>query len=123
VCQNDDVARKRTEREKQQTQDHRARNRALVSAEKLRAGACSDCGLGVTEDTLVVFDWDHRDPLDKSLHIQDAIKNYGAERLLAELSKCDLVCANCHRLRTRDKIAELGRWWEVDADCTDQRLF
>ena len=71
----------------------------------------------------MVFDWDHRDPLDKSLHIQDAIKNYGAERLLAELSKCDLVCANCHRLRTRDKIAELGRWWEVDADCTDQRLF
>jgi hypothetical protein len=27
----------------------------------------------------------------------------GAERILAEVAKCDIVCANCHRLRTFER--------------------
>lgn len=27
----------------------------------------------------------------------------GAEALLAEVKKCDVVCSNCHRIRTLDR--------------------
>lgn len=46
-----------------------------------------------------MFDFDHRDPSLKSFGIADSLTaNYA--KLLAEAEKCDLVCANCHRMRT-----------------------
>jgi hypothetical protein len=27
----------------------------------------------------------------------------GIDRILAEVAKCDIVCANCHRLRTFER--------------------
>jgi hypothetical protein len=47
------------------------------------------------------MDFDHRDPLLKTLDVSDMIKRMFAwETVLAEVAKCDLVCTNCHRLRT-----------------------
>ncbi len=44
------------------------------------------------------FDFDHRDPSEKQFKV--ANYSYGLERLREEASKCDLVCAPCHRTRT-----------------------
>jgi len=48
-----------------------------------------------------VMDFDHRDPATKVAEVSQLVKNYTPwDRVLDEIAKCDLVCANCHRLRT-----------------------
>jgi len=48
------------------------------------------------------MDFDHRDPTTKFKGVTRMI--FGSiERMLAEAEKCDIVCANCHRLRTFDR--------------------
>lgn len=47
-----------------------------------------------------VMDLDHRDPSTKEFEIQKLVMNNNKPKLLIELEKCDVVCANCHRMRT-----------------------
>lgn len=52
------------------------------------------------------MDFDHRENEDKISEIATLVRQCVAiEMLKNEIAKCDLVCANCHRLRTfkRDK--------------------
>lgn len=79
-----------------------ARNRARwqahtarLAAIKLAAG-CADCGYAEHPHAL---DFDHRDPSTKSFGIGGAWSKSLA-RVAAEIAKCDVVCANCHRIRT-----------------------
>jgi hypothetical protein len=74
--------------------------RIAVIEEKLRRGSCMDCGLKVTRDNYICFDFDHREPALKSFAISAKRKDVSKALLEAEFDKCDLVCANCHRLRT-----------------------
>ncbi len=40
----------------------------------------------------------HRDPSEKEITINAALRNgWGKERILKEIAKCDVLCANCHR--------------------------
>jgi hypothetical protein len=61
-----------------------------------KGGKCCDCG---NTFPLCCFDFDHRDPDQKMFSISE---HYGwtMEELIPEADKCDLVCANCHRIRT-----------------------
>jgi hypothetical protein len=45
------------------------------------------------------MDFDHRDPTVKVRGVTRMIMG-SIDRMLAEVDKCDIVCANCHRLRT-----------------------
>ncbi|ACH62143.1 hypothetical protein MYRNA_144 [Mycobacterium phage Myrna] len=68
-----------------------------VWARQLKSGPCTDCG-----GTFHHFqmDWDHIGD-DKEFDVGKAVRiGYGKKRILAEIAKCELVCANCHRLRT-----------------------
>lgn len=69
------------------------RKRKLVA---YKGGRCFDCG-GEFPD--ICFDFDHRDVGRKSFQISKRI-GYSLTNLLIEVDKCDLVCANCHRIRT-----------------------
>lgn len=57
---------------------------------------CADCGQVYPP---YVMDFDHRDPPLKTRGVTNMLM-YSKERILAEIAKCDLVCANCHRVRT-----------------------
>jgi rRNA-processing protein FCF1 len=46
------------------------------------------------------MDFDHRDPTTKRMAVTRMIGRAGTARILEEVAKCDIVCANCHRLRT-----------------------
>ena len=63
---------------------------------------CQDCGGRFPPECM---DFDHRDPELKSFPISQgyvAQKDPQALReLMLEVSKCDLVCSNCHRIRTK----------------------
>lgn len=48
-----------------------------------------------------VMDYDHRDPTTKIATISKITKEAKTvAEVWDELDKCDLVCANCHRIRT-----------------------
>jgi hypothetical protein len=82
------------------TEQKRAPARGLVKDEKLRRGHCCDCGMIVTFDNTYCFDFDHRDPTLKTFAVSSRLDSARLETLKAEMDKCDLVCAICHRHRT-----------------------
>jgi hypothetical protein len=61
-----------------------------------KAHPCQDCGASYPH---YVMDFDHRG--DKAFIISKyRTYNKTLENVKAEIAKCDLVCANCHRIRT-----------------------
>jgi hypothetical protein len=63
---------------------------------------CADCG---TQYPYYVMDFDHREANTKVSSIARLVgDNRSKKKLLEELEKCDLICANCHRIRTHNRI-------------------
>jgi hypothetical protein len=68
--------------------------------DSLRDVPCADCG---RQFPPCAMDFDHREADAKQHTVTRMIGRAGTERILAEVAKCDIVCANCHRLRTFDR--------------------
>jgi hypothetical protein len=62
---------------------------------------CHDCG-GMFPH--FVLDYDHARGT-KVNTVAKVARSYGWKKLLAEIEKCDVVCANCHKIRTRTRLA------------------
>jgi hypothetical protein len=69
------------------------RKRELV---ELCGNSCQDCGQSYP---LEVYDFHHRNPSKKELKVGHEMVNVSLAALKAEVEKCDLLCANCHRMR------------------------
>jgi hypothetical protein len=69
----------------------RKRKLDLVAA---YGGQCVDCGYSACPEAL---QFHHRDPSTKDFGLGEF--NGSLVRLLREAAKCDLLCANCHRIR------------------------
>jgi len=68
-----------------------------IGAMKVESG-CSDCGYSAHS---VALDFDHLPQFDKRDGIARLIlKTQNWEVIAAEIAKCEVVCANCHRVRT-----------------------
>lgn len=62
---------------------------------------CKDCG----ESNPIVLEFDHIG--DKEFNISAAVtRGLSQTRIAAEIAKCEVVCANCHRIRTHTR----GKW-------------
>ena len=68
----------------------------------LKSGPCTDCG-GTFPSCAMT--WDH---LPGSIKLFEIGPNwsYSKQRILAEIDKCELVCANCHAIRTYNRKRE-----------------
>lgn len=66
---------------------------------KLTRG-CAACGY---RDNAVALDFDHNDPAKKKFNISSRYLHATESDLLAELEKCTVLCANCHRVRTHEE--------------------
>jgi len=68
--------------------------------DQLKAKPCTDCGESFPPECM---DFDHIKPKKRSI---GALRNATiAQRsiLLREIAKCELVCSNCHRIRTKSR--------------------
>jgi hypothetical protein len=76
---------------------HRQKN-YINLIEHLKDKACVDCG----ENNPMVLDFDHLPKYEKSFAIGRAISGSTRswESIFLEIKKCEIVCANCHRIRT-----------------------
>lgn len=77
--------------------DLRARNMTDLRALKLLRG-CFDCGYNESVDAL---EFDHRPGEVTSAGV--AAYASSSNRLIEEVAKCDVVCANCHSIRTMSR--------------------
>jgi hypothetical protein len=65
-----------------------------------KGGKCFDCGREFPD---CCMDFDHRDISQKSFNL--ARLRHTIKEMMAEADKCDLVCACCHRIRTKNNPA------------------
>jgi hypothetical protein len=98
-------------------QVYRDRNKRLYAEKRrklnvLKHVPCADCGLCYPS---FVMEFDHRDGDDKLGNISHALNYWSWKRILAEVSKCDVVCANCHRMRTARR-AGWSEYLDVEFD-------
>jgi hypothetical protein len=70
----------------------------IVRLYKLIVG-CQDCGYRERAEAL---EFDHRPGTVKLFGIADRMTTLA--KLIAEAEKCDVVCANCHAIRTADRF-------------------
>lgn len=67
---------------------------------------CVDCG----ESNPIVLEFDHLDPSQKSFTIAHAVRlNKSLDDVKKEISLCELVCSNCHKIRTARQFG----WYKV----------
>jgi hypothetical protein len=86
-------------------EQRRTENRERFS-QWLEDNHCIDCG----ESDIVVLELDHIDPDTKDKAIADLMKNsFSWERIKAEIDKCVVRCANCHRRKT----AKQFNWYKT----------
>ncbi len=71
----------------------RGRNRQFIR-DYLVGKACIDCG----ENDPVVLEFDHFENKKENLSI--LIQNSSIAKIEAEIKKCNIRCANCHRRKT-----------------------
>jgi len=65
----------------------------------LRKQPCTDCGELFEPHQM---DFDHRDPEGKAFGLTSSQAMLSSrDKILAEVAKCDVVCAVCHRIRTQ----------------------
>ena len=83
--------------ERKEKVSNRAKNQYIKNTDLVTAikqnKVCVKCG----ESRFYVLDFHHRDRNEKINDITSLIKGGSQETLLAEIDKCDLLCANCHR--------------------------
>lgn len=86
---------------KMQLKAERSRRIRQTIYDYVRAHPCVVCG----EDDPVVLEFDHIDQTEKSYTISDMIRcGFSTERIFDEISKCRVLCANCHRRHTATQM-------------------
>lgn len=86
------------------------RRKALLSkryaeVEKLKDVPCMDCG-GRFPRICMDFDHVHGEKIDSISRMLR--KAFSWELILAEMAKCEIVCSNCHRVRTAIRGQYIG---------------
>ena len=72
------------------------RHTSRVKCIEYKGGVCTVCGLKYDGTNGAIFDFHHVDQTQKEFVISRMSRKW--ESLKPELDKCDLVCANCHRV-------------------------
>jgi len=63
-------------------------------------GCCIKCSLEYNGTNAAIFDFHHLK--DKEFNVSSSLNKYSKNRIYQEVDKCELLCANCHRLHHSD---------------------
>ena len=80
---------------KQQAYMKKRRQRIKKTLVDEAGGKCIRCGY---DKCIAALEFHHRNPDEKEFRLTDR----AMDKLRAEASKCDLLCANCHRIAHSD---------------------
>jgi hypothetical protein len=72
----------------------REKLKARAAIKSAKEVPCLDCGISYP---YYVMDFDH--VRGEKLFNIGASSHFGYNKILIEIAKCDIVCANCHRIR------------------------
>ena len=97
-----EAARKRRWREEHQAESRASSRRVYEKIRSIIETAkdvpCARCR---ERFPVVCMDFHHRDPREKLFPIGSNTR--GVPKLRAEIAKCDVLCANCHRIVTYEE--------------------
>ena len=63
---------------------------------------CADCQQKYPH---FVMDFDHLPEFEKSFNLAEGHKK-GINKVKEEIAKCEVVCSNCHRIRTNARVTQ-----------------
>ena len=75
---------------------------------------CTDCGRTFPPEAM---QWDHLPGFEKASDVS-SMWGRSTEEMLRELAKCELVCANCHAIRTFRRSGWADKWTIREAERT-----
>ncbi len=78
----------------------RKQDRLTEIVRAAKSKPCADCGQILP---YYVMDFDHIDGEDKVAEINALMRSRSIKRVVEEIAKCEVVCANCHRKRTYER--------------------
>ena len=93
--------KRKMEGRKQNAREKRRRHE--INLVKCNIGECNSCRRKVTMETCCGFDFDHRNEETKVISISQIVYKNEAEykkHFNEEIPKCDLLCRNCHHIKT-----------------------
>jgi len=99
-CSKSTIAYHVGEGQKQKTKDRTNRNRTILKRKLWKykeEKGCMDCGEKYPH---WILDFDHKPEFEKTGGPTEILHKYGWDKAIKEVEKCDVVCANCHRIRT-----------------------
>lgn len=90
---------KQKENNRFRQRERKAKNRKIT--DEIKSVPCTDCGVQYPP---YVMDLDH--VRGEKTGMVSAMLHYGEDRIREEISKTEVVCANCHRERTHQRLQE-----------------
>lgn len=78
------------ERDRRNYTENRRIKKAWLDSQKVKCARCD-------ETHTACMDFHHRNPAEKDGLLSVAVAKWSLDRIRAEVAKCDILCANCHR--------------------------
>ena len=88
---------------------------------KCEIGGCKQCGW-FDKDNLHVLQFDHIDRSTKLFNVS-ALASSKIEIIEEEIKKCQLLCVNCHKLKTIDQLGYYLYKDKSRAECRQEKLY
>ncbi len=83
-----------------------AENKAYTDSVKMERG-CADCGY---RGHPAALQFDHLPGFEKRYKVSLMLGAYQLHVIVAEIAKCEVVCGNCHAIRTAER-GSAAAWW------------